>query len=83
MWNRWMQIIPSQSSTQKFIICKFEGLQVKHNIEPPITDPKELAAVKNCFRNLLNGAPSVSERPKSVEFMVTNCIIKESLIRNQ
>ncbi len=41
-----MQFVPSQSSTQKFIICKFAGLQVKDQIEPPITAQRELIAVK-------------------------------------
>ncbi len=58
-----MRIIPSQSSTQKTIICKFAGLQVKDNVEPPITAPEELAAVKTASK-FLKGATSVSERPK-------------------
>ncbi len=31
MQNRWMRIIPSQSSTQKTIIWKFAGLRVNGN----------------------------------------------------
>jgi hypothetical protein len=47
MRNRWLQIIPSQGSTQKFIICKFAGFQVKKDqIEPPINAQRELNSCK-------------------------------------
>ncbi len=39
-------------------------------IEPPITTPRELAAVKTAWK-FSKGKPSVSERQKSVEFMAT------------
>ena len=45
------------------------GLPGQRHIELPITAPREVAAVKTATK-ILKWKPSVSERPKSVEFMV-------------
>ncbi len=65
-----MQIIPSQGSTQKFIIYKFAGFQIKrdrtsHNCSERVN------SCQNCLKKSLEEYPSVSVRSKSVEFMVT------------
>ncbi len=77
MRNRWMQIIPSQSSTQKFIICKFAGFQIKRD-----RTSERVSSCQNCLK--------ISHR-RTFSFCMTkkcgiygyNCIIKGSLAKNQ
>ncbi len=81
MQNRWMRIIPSQSSTQKTIIWQFAGLQVNGN-RTSHNFSGRISSCQNCLK--------ISQRRTFSFFKIKkcgiygyNCIIKGSLTKNQ